>query len=153
MNQYWTPHLTVAAIIEQEGRFLVVEEEPDGVVVLNQPAGHVEKGEGFVDAVIREVREETTRAFTPTAIGGIYRWYHQPRDLTYIRIAVIGECGAPDPALPLDSDIITTHWLTREQLHNHPIKLRSSMVLRCIDDYLAQRRWPLDLLTELDVSP
>ena len=147
MTPIWTPHLTVAAIIEQQGKFLLVEEAPSGEPVFNQPAGHVEENESIIEALIREVREEVCRDFTPEALCGIYRWRSPQNGVTYLRAAFCGAISEADPQLQRDSDIIGDRWLSREEL-NH-CALRSPLVLRCLDDYLAGKRLPLDLVTEL----
>lgn len=145
----WTPHMTVAAVIEQAGRFLVVEEMADGARVFNQPAGHLEPGERLVDAVIREVREETGTRFLPEAIVGVYRWINPATNETHVRIAFSGEIeeDAHDP--DLDDPIIACHWLDHEQLLADPDRLRSPLVMACIDDYLVGSRHPLSLLREM----
>jgi ADP-ribose pyrophosphatase YjhB (NUDIX family) len=147
MSDIWTPHLTVAAIVEQQGKFLLVEESPHGKQVFNQPAGHVEENESILDAVVREVREETCRHFEPEALCGIYRWRSPHNGVTYLRAAFCGTISEYDPQLQRDSDIIGDHWLSREALNDQP--LRSPLVLRCIDDYLAGTRLPLNLISEL----
>jgi 8-oxo-dGTP pyrophosphatase MutT (NUDIX family) len=134
-------------VIEQAGRFLVVEEAPDGLSVLNQPAGHLEDRESLTDAVIREVREETAWHFQPEAITGLYRWRH-PQGQTFLRICFSGQVQDHDPRQALDPDILRTHWLSREELVART--LRSPLVLRCLDDYLAGQRFPLSLCQELD---
>ena len=143
----WTPRVTVAAVIENQGRFLVVEEEQGSGTVINQPAGHLEDGESLQKAVIRETLEETTRRFTPEAITGIYRWVHPEKRQTYIRVAYTGSVSDHDPLLTLDTEILRTHWLSREELLGH--SLRSPMVIRCIDDYLAGHRYPLFLCDDV----
>jgi ADP-ribose pyrophosphatase YjhB (NUDIX family) len=147
MSDIWTPHLTVAAIVEQQGKFLLVEESPHGKQVFNQPAGHVEENESILDAAVREVREETCRHFEPEALCGIYRWRSPHNGVTYLRAAFCGTISEYDPQLQRDSDIIGDHWLSREALNDQP--LRSPLVLRCIDDYLAGTRLPLNLISEL----
>lgn len=147
MSDIWTPHLTVAAITEQEGRFLLVEEAPHGSPVFNQPAGHVEEYETLIEAIVREVREETCRHFEPQALCGIYRWRSPQNGVTYLRAAFCGHISEHDPQLQRDSDIIDDRWLSREELDEQP--LRSPLVLRCIDDYLGGKRLPLDLVSEL----
>ena len=147
MSVIWTPHLTVAAIIEHDGRFLLVEEAPEGVPVFNQPAGHVEEGEPLTEAVVREVAEECCRHFTPQALVGLYRWRSPNNDITYLRAAFCGEASGPDPQLKRDSDIIGERWLCYDELPHHA--LRSPLVLHCIDDYVAGNRLPLDLISEL----
>lgn len=144
----WQPHVTVAAIIEADGRFLLVEEESDGLVVINQPAGHWDAGETLVAAVIRETLEETGWHFIPQAITGIYQYTHPRIQVTYLRISFCGVVGTHETGHPLDIGILRTLWLRRDEVatQNH---LRSPMVLRNIDDYLAGIRYPLSLLTVL----
>ncbi len=149
MNTIWTPHLTVAAVVERDGRFLMVEEHSEGRVVLNQPAGHVEEHETMNAAVVRETLEETGRHFTPKTITGVYRWRNPLNQITYLRISYSGECSRRDHDIDLDPDIITTHWLEYDELAKRAADLRSPLVLRCIDDYLAGNSLPLDLIDEL----
>ncbi|MDP1830456.1 MAG: NUDIX hydrolase [Geothrix sp.] len=140
--------LTVAAVIERQGRFLVVE-EPDqvtGLPVINQPAGHVEPGESILDALRREVREETGLAFTPEAIVGLYP-LRAAHGSDYFRICFTGTVPDGAQAVPEDPGILRCHWLTREELAAAP--LRSGLVLRCLDDALAGRRFPLDLVADI----
>lgn len=140
--------LTVAAVIEREGRFLFVE-EPDkvtGLPVINQPAGHVEPGEALLDAVRREVREETGLDFTPQAIVGLYP-LRAANGKDYFRVCFTGTVPAGGEAAPEDPDILRCHWLTRAELATAP--LRSGWVLRCLDDALAGRRFPLDLVAAI----
>jgi 8-oxo-dGTP pyrophosphatase MutT (NUDIX family) len=146
----WFPHVTVAAIIEEDGRFLVVEERvDDGPTVFNQPAGHLEEGESLLEAVKRETREETARSFTPKGVVGIYRWRVPDSGVTYLRVCLFGACSEPDSILELDEGIEKTHWLTQTQLQEQAHRLRSPMVLECIDDYLAGNRFPLEILRDL----
>jgi len=141
----WKPHVTVAAIVEHQGKFLMIEEVAEGKAVFNQPAGHLEDGEDLITAVIRETLEETARHFIPAAITGIYQWT-SPRDgNTFLRICFNGHCDEPDPGRALDQGIIRALWLSRDELLDLP--LRSPLVLRGIDDYLAGKRFPLELLT------
>lgn len=146
------PALTVAAVIERDGRFLVVEERASRRLVLNQPAGHVEDGESLIDAVIREVREETAWRFQPQAVVGIYLWTQPERRRAYLRVAFCGEVSDRDAAQPLDRGIVRTHWYSRAQLLGFAPRLRTPMVLRCIDDYRAGAHYPLDLVQELAVD-
>jgi len=143
--------LTVAAIIEREGRFLFVE-EPDkvtGLPVLNQPAGHVEPGEALLDAVRREVREEAGLAFTPEAIVGIYPLL-AANGKDYLRVCYRGMVPEGAVAAPQDPDILRCHWLTRADLAT--AALRSGWVLRCLDDALAGRHFPLDLVAGIRIE-
>lgn len=145
----WKPHVTVAAIAERDGRFLVVEEEVHSERVLNNPAGHLEPGESFLDAVQRETLEETGWEFLPDAVTGIYLWKNPVLDASFVRVAFHGKCGEHHPERPLDKGIIAPHWLTRAELAAKGSALRSPMVLRCIDDHLAGRRYPLELLSHI----
>ncbi len=147
-NMIWKPHLTVAAICENNNRFLLVEEHIEGNTVLNQPAGHVEEGEDLISAVIRETREETAWCFHPEALLGFYLW-RAPAGGTYLRVAFVGHCDDHRPQQALDEGILRARWLSRSELLNDPATPRSPLVLRCIDDYLAGRRYPLSQLVTL----
>ncbi|SEP71577.1 ADP-ribose pyrophosphatase YjhB, NUDIX family [Ectothiorhodospira magna] len=149
----WTPRVTVAAVVEQDGRFLLVEELEQGRSVYNQPAGHLEDDEGLIAATVRETLEETGRHFVPEALVGIYRLRHEGTGLTFIRVAITGQVSDPVPGHHRDPDILDTHWLHRDALIARPETLRSPLVLRCIDDYLSGQRYPLDLLTDLPSIP
>jgi 8-oxo-dGTP pyrophosphatase MutT (NUDIX family) len=146
------PDVTVAALAEQGGRFLVVEERIQSRVVFNQPAGHVELGESLLEAVRRETLEETAWRFTPHALLGIYLWQPESSRRATLRFAFRGEVYDHDPARPLDRGILQAHWLTRPQLCERAPQLRTPLVLRCIDDYLAGRHYPLDLVARLDLN-
>ncbi len=143
------PRITVAAIVEEHNRFLIVEEEQRGQLVYNQPAGHLERGESLIQAVIREVMEETGWHFIPEWITGIYRWQRPEDGVAFLRLCFSGRCHDQDLTRPLDDNIRRALWLPRADLIQDPSHLRTPMVLRCIDDYLAGRRYPLDLLVEL----
>ncbi|MEX0732956.1 MAG: NUDIX hydrolase [Aquisalimonadaceae bacterium] len=145
----WKPHVTVAAIIENAGRFLLVEEMAGGKLVLNNPAGHLEPGESLVQAVIRETREETAWRFQPTAIVGIYRWHFAQRNATYLRVCYCGTVRDHDPEQALDDGIQRTLWLSREELDRTARRLRSPLVLKGIDDFLADTRYPLDVIQDI----
>ncbi|WP_126455240.1 NUDIX hydrolase [Sulfuriflexus mobilis] len=146
----WKPHVTVAAIIERNGEFLMVEEIADQQVVNNQPAGHLEQGEGFVEAIIREVQEETAWQFTPNAITGIYRWQKPDDGKTFIRICFSGTLGEHSPEQALDEGILRALWLSRDELAARQEQLRSPMVLRCIDDYLSGHRYSMEMFHDLE---
>ena len=145
----FTPHLTVAAVIEQAGRFLMVEEDVEGRIVLNQPAGHVEPGESFVDAVVREAWEETAHRFEPQAVTGIYRWQLPDSGITYIRHAFCGTVGEANEQQNLDDGILRAIWLSPDELLAQPEKLRSPLVMKTIEDYLQGRRYGLELYHEV----
>ena len=146
----WKPHATVAAIIEKNNKFLMVEEMIRGERVFNQPAGHLDPDETLIEAAIRETREETAWLFTPEYITGIYQWQqldtpdNQPR--TFLRVAFCGACSDFDDSLTLDDGIIQAVWKTRDELVADDIILRSPMIINCIDDYLANKRYPLELI-------
>jgi len=146
------PEITVAAVTETEGRFLVVEERISRRLVINQPAGHVEPGETLLDAIVREVREETAWLFTPDELLGVYLWRHPATGRTTKRFAFTGAVTDHRDGQPLDKGIIATHWLTRAELKGREQQLRSPLVLRCVDDYLAGRRQPLATVAALDLG-
>jgi 8-oxo-dGTP pyrophosphatase MutT (NUDIX family) len=146
----WRPDLTVAAVVQREGRFLIVEERINGATVFNQPAGHVEDRESVIDAVIRETLEETAWHFTPRHFLGLYLWRNEDNGRSTVRIALSGDVTTHEPSRRLDHGILAAHWLTRDELVARASKLRSPLVLRCIDDYLAGRRHELDALNHLE---
>lgn len=149
----WKPHVTVAAIIERDQHFLVVEEHTDHGHAFNQPAGHLEAGESLLDAVKREVREETARDFEPEALVAVQLWRKSEQHPQFLRFCFTGSVSGQHMDRQLDSDIIATHWLTRNQLAANPDTLRSPLVLLSIDAYLAGQRHPLSLLqTFLDLA-
>lgn len=141
------PSVTVAAVIEQQGRYLLVEEKTDDGIRINQPAGHLEADESIVAGAVRETLEETAHAFSPTGLVGIYRWRHPAGQLTYVRFAFCGELGPRTPGRELDRGILRTLWLTPDELRACRSAHRSPLVLRCVEDHLAGRRYPLDILT------
>ena len=145
----WSPSVTVAAVIRRQDRFLVVEERPDGHAVVNQPAGHLEFGESLVDAVRREVLEETACRFEPSSLVGIYRWTVPGSERTYLRFCFTGSIEDPLPGRPLDAAIVATHWLTRDEIAHGRLPPRSPLVLRCIDDACAGTALPLSALCDL----
>ena len=148
MKAIWRPSVTVAAIIERSGKFLFVEELQDGRRVLNQPAGHLDPGETLIAACAREVMEETAHRFTPTSLVGIYRWYYQPSDVTFLRFAFRGRVDGVEEGRKLDSEIIAAVWLTPAELAARRPEHRSPLVQQCVDDYLAGRSFPLDVLSK-----
>jgi len=148
----WKPNVVVAAIVERDGKFLLVEEEADGKRVLNQPAGHLDEGESLLDAVVRETLEETAWHLTPEALLGVYRWPHPTKDITYMRFAFIGRVTRHETGRPLDEGIIRALWLTPQEIRAERTRHRSPQVERCLDDYLAGQRHPLDLLKDLGVA-
>ncbi|MDT9000897.1 NUDIX hydrolase [Paucibacter sp. APW11] len=153
-QERWKPSVTVAAVIEHEGRFLMVEEETSEGLMFNQPAGHLDPGESPQQGVVREALEETARHFVPEALLGLYmarfqRPARQGRDLedvTYLRLAFCGSVGEPVPGLALDQGIVRTLWMSVEELRACADRHRSPLVMRCVEDYLAGRRLPLEAL-------
>ncbi len=145
----WTPHVTVAAVVARDGRFLMVEERIDDRLRLNQPAGHLEEGESLLQAVVRETREETGHTFVPEGLVGVYRWFNVPSGVTYLRFCFAGSCGERDESSPLDEGIVGPVWLSWDELQHQKSRLRSPLVLACIDDFRHGRRFPLDLITDL----
>ncbi len=152
----WAPHVTVAAIVDRDGRFLVVEEHTPAGLRLNQPAGHLEAGETLVEAVVRETFEETAHPFTPEALVGIYMTHvEQPHSegVTYLRFTYCGAGGEPAAGRALDPDIVRTLWMSADELRACPERHRTPLVMQCIDDYLAGRRTPLDFVHTHSVGP
>jgi 8-oxo-dGTP pyrophosphatase MutT (NUDIX family) len=147
MNDLWRPSVTVAAVIERGGNFLVVEEEIDGRRVLNQPAGHLDPGESLVAACRREVLEETAHHFAPQALVGVYRWHYAPKDVTFLRFCFCGALEGMEPSRPLDRGIVAARWLSLRELQLRSGEHRSPLVQKCVDDFLAGRRFPLALLS------
>lgn len=160
MNTRWKPSVTVAAIIERGGKFLLVEEHTPEGLKLNNPAGHLDPGESLVDGCAREALEETTRTFRPTELVGIYmsrfqrpaREQADAEDITYLRFAFCGELGEVMQGRQLDTGIVRTLWLTPDEIRASAQRHRSPLVLRCMEDHLAGQRFPLDFLyTDLTV--
>ncbi|WP_173580532.1 NUDIX hydrolase [Azonexus fungiphilus] len=142
----WKPNVTVAAVVFRDGKFLLVEEETEAGLAFNQPAGHLEPGEALVDAVVREALEETAYHFKPTHLVGIYHWKHPAKDITYLRFAFAGELRGYEAGRPLDDGIVAARWLTLDEVRATQARHRSPLILRCCEDYLAGRRYPLELL-------
>ncbi|NMT63941.1 NUDIX hydrolase [Marinobacter orientalis] len=144
----WTPHATVAVIVEDDqGRFLLVEEFSHGQVVFNQPAGHVEEGEKIIDAVLRETLEETGWTVEPQHFLGIYTYKAPANGVTYYRFCFSAK-ALDRVTQQLDDGIIAAHWLTPDEIRQRSEKLRSPLVMQCIDDYRNGRRFPLDVIVE-----
>jgi len=141
------PSVTVAAIVERDGRFLFVEEVQDGRRVLNQPAGHLDPGESLIAACRREVMEETAHRFEPTGLTGIYRWYYAPADVTFLRFCFLGKILSVEKT-ELDKEILALHWLTPEELKAKAPMHRSPLVQQCLDDHLAGKNFPLEVLSK-----
>ena len=142
----WKPNVTVAAVLECDGKFLLVEEETDEGIRFNQPAGHLECRESLTDAVIRETLEETGYRFVPQYLIGVYNWRNEVRDVTYLRFAFAGEIAGHDAQRALDAGIIAARWLTMDEIRALETRHRSPLIMRCIEDWQAGKRYPLDLI-------
>ena len=148
----WSPSVTVAAVVERAGRYLVVEEMTPEGLRLNNPAGHLDPGETLQQAVARECLEETACSFVPQALVGVYlSRFVRPaaadrpaQDVTYLRFAYCGSVGEPEPGRALDTPVLRTLWLTPDELRASADRHRSPLLLRCMEDHLAGRRYPLD---------
>lgn len=145
-DRIWKPNVTVAAVIERDGRFLLVEEETAEGIRFNQPAGHLDAGESLLAACAREALEETAWRFTPTALVGVYLWPRPQGDITYLRFAFCGELGEHDAGRSLDAGILRAVWMTPAEIEASRERHRSPLILECVADYRAGRRYPLDLL-------
>jgi ADP-ribose pyrophosphatase YjhB (NUDIX family) len=142
----WKPHVTVAAIIERNQRFLLVEEETANGLEFNQPAGHLDEHEDLISAVIREVNEETAWQFQPQELVAVQLWRKNPEFPTFMRFCFTGHCHSHNPEQALDTGVVSTHWLTRDEVAAQAHRLRSPLVLISIDQYLSGQRYPLDIL-------
>jgi ADP-ribose pyrophosphatase YjhB (NUDIX family) len=142
----WKPHVTVAAVIEHDNRFLIVEEETPYGLQFNQPAGHLEENETLITAIQREVYEETAWQFEPEHLISVQLWRRRPGYPTFVRICFSGHCHNHNPNQQLDDGIVATHWLTRADIAAAQYRLRSPLVLISVDEYLSGQRYPLSLL-------
>lgn len=138
----WKPEVTVAAVIERDGLFLLIEEETERGALFNQPAGHLERGETLTAAVVRETLEESAHHFVPETLLGIY--HHTQSAVTYMRFAFAGRVSAHDAARVLDDGIIRHVWMSADEIRASRTRHRSPLVMQCIDDFLAGTRYPLD---------
>ncbi|HKU90331.1 MAG TPA: NUDIX hydrolase [Steroidobacteraceae bacterium] len=146
------PEVTVAAVVVRDGRFLLVEERIQGRLVLNQPAGHLEDRETLVEAAVRETREETAWRFHPEALVGTYLWRNPSNGRSFLRFAFCGEVDDHQPQQPLDKGIVRALWLSPDEMQAQPARLRSPLVMRCIEDFLQGRRLPLESVSSLDLQ-
>jgi 8-oxo-dGTP pyrophosphatase MutT (NUDIX family) len=156
MTSRWKPNVTVAAVIEQDGRFLLVEEHTADGLRLNTPAGHLDPGESPAEGCAREALEETAHTFEPTALIGIYMARsrragneeddNSPVDVTYMRFAFAGTLGPREAGRALDTGIVRTLWMSADEIRASVARHRSPLLLQCVEDYLAGRRFPLDLV-------
>jgi len=145
----WKPNTTVAAIVEENGKFLMVEENTPEGIRINQPAGHLEDNETLLEAVSREANEETAYQFKPEALLGIYHWKRPQKDITYLRFAFIGSVSNHQLGQALDDGIIRALWMSKDELNACREIHRSPQVLKCVEDYLAGQRFPLNVVTHL----
>ena len=143
----WKPSVTVAAVIERDGRLLLVEEKIDGRLVLNQPAGHLDPGESLIEACRREVLEETAHHFEPQALIGVYRWHYAPKDVTFLRFCFTGPVVGVEAGRKLDKGIVAAPWLTLDELDARKGDHRSPLVAKCVADFLAGKRFPLEVFS------
>ncbi|MDH5480856.1 MAG: NUDIX hydrolase [Nitrosomonas sp.] len=145
----WKPNVTVAAVVEQNGKYLLIEEEPElgGGVFLNQPAGHLDPGESILQGVAREALEESAYTFVPEYILGIYQWHSASNDTTYLRFAFGGKITNHDPERALDTGILRADWFSLDEINKSLLRHRTPLVMECIQDHMAGRHYPLELLT------
>src|SRR3982751_655872 len=141
--EIWRPHVTVAAVVERDGRFLLVEEETDEGTVFNQPAGHLEPGESLLSAAARETLEETAHHFNPNALLGVYHFRNRPSNTTYLRFAFTGDITGHDEERVLDAGIIRAVWMSAGEIKANAERMRTPLVMRCVEDYECKRRYPL----------
>ena len=146
MERIWKPNVTVAALIERDGRFLLVEEETTDGLRFNQPAGHLDEGESLVEACVRETLEETAHAFRPTHLVGVYQIRIAQRDITYLRFAFAGDLLGWDETRELDAGIVRALWLTPAEIDACTDRHRSPLVRQCVTDWQAGRRYPLEII-------
>ena len=149
-ERIWKPNVTVAALIEDRGRFLLVEEHTSAGLMLNQPAGHLEEGESLVEACAREAMEETAHPFTPRELVGIYQWRRPDGEVTYLRFAFAGEAGEQIAGRALDEGIVRAVWMTPDEIEASRHRHRSPLVSACVQDWLAGIRLPLSVLRHFD---
>lgn len=145
-SETWLPHVVAAALVQRDGKFLIVEEHTADGLRLNQPAGHWERGETLIEAVRREALEETAHRVEPTALLGCYTTHYARRDITYLRFAYLCDVAGFEPDRALDTGIVRALWLSPDELAAHPTPHRSPLVMRCVEDALAGRRFPLDFV-------
>lgn len=146
----WKPNVTVAAIVEQDGKFLLVEEQVRGDILLNQPAGHLEPDESIIQGAIRETLEETGYTFTPQWMTGIYRWHSRVDNITFLRFAFTGSVSDHDPERALDAGILRAAWFGPDEIRKMAYRHRSPLVMKCVEDHLAGKRYSMEILTHYD---
>lgn len=145
-DREWKPNVTVAAVIERDGRFLLVEEHTPEGLRFNQPAGHLEPGESLLEAAAREALEETAQRFVPEYLVGIYQWTRPQGDITYLRFAYGGRIEGDEPGRKLDDGIVRAVWMTIDEVRATAERHRSPLILQCIEDWRAGQRHSLSLV-------
>ena len=145
-ERIWKPNVTVAALMEHSGRFLMVEEETSNGLMLNQPAGHLEEGESLVEACAREAMEETAHPFVPQSLVGVYQWRRPDGEVTYLRFAFSGDSGEQIAGRALDDGIVRAFWMTADEIEASRTRHRSPLVWACVQDWLAGVRLPLSIV-------
>ena len=149
----WKPRVVVAAVIEKDNKFLVVEEQIDGRRAINQPAGHLEPNETIVEAVIRETLEETRWEFEPSDLLGVMHLLNEDTKRIFIRFTFTGKLIKHHPGYKLDPDITQVHWMSYDEIvSQQELMWRSPLVVRSLDAYLSGVRYPLDLVETMDAS-
>ncbi len=146
----WKPNVTVAAVVQRDNKFLLVEEETDAGLAFNQPAGHLEENESLLQAVVREVLEETAYHFEPTGLVGIYQWTHPVKGITYLRFAFSGELTGYEAGRPLDTGIVAARWLSFDEVKSTQNRHRSPLILQCVEDLIAGQSFSLELIRHYD---
>ena len=146
MNDIWHAHVTVATVVERDGSFLLVEEQADGAIVLNQPAGHLDPGESLFEAALRETREETGCEVELQSLLGIAQYTSPANGVTYLRTTFSASLIRENPGAELDTEILRTLWLTPAEMRAESGRMRSPLVMASVEQYLAGRHWPLDLV-------
>ena len=149
-NTSWPPHITVACVIEKDGKFLLVEEISAGKLVYNQPAGHLDPNETLFEAAVRETFEETAWHVELTAVLGVSKYIAPHSGTVYYRTTFIAKAISHDNSITLDEGITQALWLDYETLKQHPEKLRSPLVLRNIEQYLSGQTYPLSLIDDIN---
>jgi 8-oxo-dGTP pyrophosphatase MutT (NUDIX family) len=146
----WKPNVTVAAVINKNDQYLLVEEQTKSGVLFNQPAGHLEPNESIIQGAIRETLEETGYTFRPQWLLGIYNWHSLVNDTTFLRFAFFGTADCYDHNRELDEGIVRAAWFNTNEIYELVHRHRSPLVIKCIEDHLAGKQYPLEILTHYD---